>query len=535
MPVLTRRSRPAAAVLAGVLLGAGLLTANLAHAEDTVADNIALGGNFEIDTDANLVHQTGASTQDWADIPQTAATPGGPVEIRRKDTDSGSSDESFGQGTKEDSPTPTKVTGGIPPNKSDLKYFGIYQEGTSSSGFLNLYWSRVQDPSGTTNMDFEFNKNRCVTGGSGCSPNGITPSRSQDDLLITYDLSNGGTKPSLSLRRWTGTATSGSWSAPDLLTSSAEATGSINTTPISDADSDGLGAHSARTFGEAQIKLDEVLPAGVCTTFGSAYLKSRSSDSFTAAVKDFVPPASVNITNCGSIEITKRLSSVTGTLMDGVTFNLFKDLSPFGGSKGAEDTAAGSCVTGADSTGVCSVSNLQFGSYWLVETVPQGYEPVADQLVTISGAAAQAHVTVVNQVATRDMTISTAQRFVPNDTATIEVADDQGAIDGVVRFRLFDNATCHNPDAGTALYDGSFDTATLPAVGTMTHDTITHKFRWVVSSANTAAYSTDKDLFWTVSFASRNTHHNSIEATCPVEASKIRIDNDTTAPPAMAP
>ena len=31
-------------------------------------------------------------------------------------------------------------------------------------------------------------------------------------------------------------------------------------------------------------------PSSGCLTFGSAYLKSRSSDSFTAALKDFVPP-----------------------------------------------------------------------------------------------------------------------------------------------------------------------------------------------------------------------------------------------------
>ena len=49
---------------------------------------------------------------------------------------------------------------------------------------------------------------------------------------------------------------------------------------------------SPKTFGEAAVNLTDssIFPAGRCTSFGSGYLKSRSSDSFTAAIKDFVAP-----------------------------------------------------------------------------------------------------------------------------------------------------------------------------------------------------------------------------------------------------
>jgi hypothetical protein len=33
-------------------------------------------------------------------------------------------------------------------------------------------------------------------------------------------------------------------------------------------------------------------------SFGRAYLKSRSSDSFTAAIKDFIAPIPINLSNC---------------------------------------------------------------------------------------------------------------------------------------------------------------------------------------------------------------------------------------------
>ena len=48
-----------------------------------------------------------------------------------------------------------------------------------------------------------------------------------------------------------------------------------------------------------------MFPPGTCEAFGSAFLKSRSSASFTAEVKDFVAPVSVNISNCGTINIHK--------------------------------------------------------------------------------------------------------------------------------------------------------------------------------------------------------------------------------------
>ena len=129
------------ATIGAVVLGAGLLSSTAAlasHPEVSLS-----GSNFEIDTDANLKVDD-AGSLDWANV----------TEKRKADVASGTGDNSFGQGTKEDTAVPTVVSGSIPPNKSDLKYFGVYQEGTSSAGFLNLFWSRVQDPTGTTNMDF---------------------------------------------------------------------------------------------------------------------------------------------------------------------------------------------------------------------------------------------------------------------------------------------------------------------------------------------------------------------------------------------
>ena len=101
------------------------------------------GSDFEIDTDANLKVDDGAPSLDWTNV----------NEVRKPDLPSGSGDDSFGQGAKEDTPVPTVVDGSIQPNKSDLLTFGVYLEETSAGDrFINVFWHRVQEPSGTTNM-----------------------------------------------------------------------------------------------------------------------------------------------------------------------------------------------------------------------------------------------------------------------------------------------------------------------------------------------------------------------------------------------
>jgi hypothetical protein len=404
----TRRRRAiiAVAVLAiaatGVGLSAGIASAS--HPEVSLA-----GSNFEIDTDANLRLDDPAPSEDWASIPQ-GTTPG--TERRKADQPTGANDDSFGQGTKEDTAVPSVVDGSIPPNKSDLLNFGAYLETTPSGRrFLNIFWHRVQEPSGTTNMDFEFNKSTTASG------NGVTPVRTAGDVLIQYDLAQGGTHPELFLSRWVTSGpksqcvaanstpcwgnTTASGLAPRVnLSTAGLATGSINTSTIPVAQSDGLATDitgdgiadpvSPRTFGEAQLDFDALAAGGTdpCVSFGSAYLKSRSSDSFTAALKDFIAPLATNFNTCGKVHIIKNDDNTPPALLDGAQFNLVADAAPVNnaGGPGAEDTVVtGSCTTVA---GVCDIDPVQQGEYWVVETVaPPGHDlptPVYQHITVVS-------------------------------------------------------------------------------------------------------------------------------------------------------
>lgn len=309
--------RGAAAVGLAALVSTALIggPAQAAHPEVSLA-----GSNFEIDTNANLKLDDAAPSEDWASIPndlESSEEDNDNPEKRKSDLPSGSGDNSFTQGSKEDTPVPSPEFGSIPPNKSDLKTFGTYLETVDVNSdpdveelkdFLHMYWHRVQDPSGTTNMDFEFNQSETI------SANGITPVRTAGDLLIQYDLANGGTNPQLFLSRWVETGNKSlceaanatpCWGDRVNLSTAGDATGSINTTAIVAADADGLGAISARTFGEASVDFSAIVGDGGCVSFGSAYLKSRSSDSFTAAMKDFIAPLDTDIDTCAKVVIRK--------------------------------------------------------------------------------------------------------------------------------------------------------------------------------------------------------------------------------------
>ncbi|MGW4163263.1 Ig-like domain-containing protein [Streptomyces sp. NPDC004788] len=319
-PVLLRRPL-GAAFLAVSLAGAFSVPASLAQAMAAAAQplcstaHVLDGSHFEIDTNANLkVDGSAATCIDWLQGGTNTS-----LRITPKaDKPSGSGDDSFGQGTAENDANPTIVTGSIPPNKSDLLNFGAYTETNTTPKFLELFWQRVQNPSGTTNMDFELNQKFCDTTATptNCASNGpietATPIRTPGDKLITYDLSKGGTVPTISIRNWGGS----SWGSPTVISGGANpnALGSVNTSTINAADAGGLGKMDPYTFGEAAISFNAIFPPGTsCRTFGSAYVKSRSSDSFTAELKDFIAPERVNITNCTSLTTTATPSVTIGS------------------------------------------------------------------------------------------------------------------------------------------------------------------------------------------------------------------------------
>ena len=294
-PGSRRRGRVRLAAVASAVLVAGLVPglAFAGHPTASLPDS-----DFEIDEDANFtVDDTAPPSLDWNNV----------VEARRADLPTGQSDDSYKGGVKEDTACPNETTGSIPNNKSDLRAFGVYEE-EGDPGFLHMYWTRVNDPSGTTLMDFEFNQS-----GTACAA-GPNVLRTAGDFLIEYSIDQGGARADITIRKWVGSATSGSWGPADPL-DPTEATGTINSSVIEAENTGGVADADlqARTFGEASIDLDVIFDDESCQSFGSAMLKSRASDSFTSQLKDFIRPVPITLTNCGGVIIRKE------TVPDGAT------------------------------------------------------------------------------------------------------------------------------------------------------------------------------------------------------------------------
>jgi Prealbumin-like fold domain len=337
------RALLALAVTLGLML-AYVIPASASHPEASLP-----GSNFEIDVNANLKVDDPAPSIDWASV----------NEARRADTATGSNDDSYSGGAKEDDTCPGTTTGSIPNNKSDLLTFGAYVEPEAGGpGFLNLFWQRVQEPSGTTLMDFELNQSSTL-----CA-NGVNPVRTVGDLLIEYRIEQGGAVATIKVRTWTGSA----WGPAVDLTAAAQAAGTINSTSIPVAESDGLATTnplSPRTFGEAQLDLDFVFDEGSCESFGSAFLKSRASDSFTSQLKDFIRPVPVNITNCGTVIIRKQTDPDENP-----------NTTQFGYTKSfGTDPATPNTFTLVDD-GVKTFNNVLFGSSHTVveDVIPAGWD-----------------------------------------------------------------------------------------------------------------------------------------------------------------
>jgi uncharacterized repeat protein (TIGR01451 family) len=291
-------------------------------------DRLAANGNFAVTVKATV------GAEYVQDQPSPSGTPleinGNPIhwsplgincqqgaEVGCKlDKPTGNSDDSFGQGTSEDSPVPTVVSGSIPNNKSDLLRFYVASERFVTTDYLYLAWRRVQAPTGTTNMDFELNQS------SEKSSNGVTRVRTAGDLLIKFDLAKGGTTPTLGYHRWMTAASANGKSAKDACEAANkfpcwgkgeklthDVAAAINTNPVSDPIAPATAQQlDPLTFGEASINLQAtgIFQKGVCVNFGSAYLKSRSSDSFNSEIKDFIAPVDITVTNCRAKTLDNR-------------------------------------------------------------------------------------------------------------------------------------------------------------------------------------------------------------------------------------
>jgi hypothetical protein len=105
--------------------------------------------------------------------------------------------------------------------------------------------------------------------------------------------------------------------------------------------------------------------------------------------------------------------------------------------------------------------------------------------------------------------MTTAQTWVPNDSATISAPAGSGNLAGTVSFALHANGNC----SGTAIYT---TTATVAGASPQT-----------VSTSNEIAQPASGTFSWSVSYDSTNTAQRDIPASCH-ETSTLTITNGST-------
>ncbi len=120
-----------------------------------------------------------------------------------------------------------------------------------------------------------------------------------------------------------------------------------------------------------------------------------AADQHVSITNDALSPAAfkfVNNRKKGTVAITKK--DDLGNYLSGVEFTLYLDVN---GAKGGATTSK--CTTGT--TGKCSITDVPYGTYFLVETTPPDanyYQAAADQTVTIDGTHTTVSLTIENKV-----------------------------------------------------------------------------------------------------------------------------------------
>jgi uncharacterized repeat protein (TIGR01451 family) len=228
----------------------------------------------------------------------------------------GATDDGFGSGQTKDTadvPNWTAATGAISPEKDDIlhAYAATYVDG--SNQLLYFGQDRAPKPQGSTSMGFWFFQDKVGPNGSG----GFTGKHVNGDVLITSDMTNGGSVSVVNIFRWQngGLVSVASLSNAECgpsLPAAIEALGCAianKSGPIAvpwsyppDSNPNDPRDVPQNIFFEGGINLSNLFAGQAIPCFSSFLASTRTSPSPSADLKDFVAGT---IDTCGTITIHK--------------------------------------------------------------------------------------------------------------------------------------------------------------------------------------------------------------------------------------
>src|SRR5467141_2513817 len=252
-------------------------------------------GSFEIDGNLIVDHLVPPTEPiDWNSSPFPAA-------LTTFTDGTGSTDDIFGMGSKENDQSSWVCTAGSAPPKDDVVNqisinggppiageiaFRFFPVSGVQKQFLYANWSRLSN-NGDAHIDYEFNQADPSTNPASPSCPQL-PLRAIGDFLISFDTQFGGAIINTSAFTWNGTTfvplsvgNQGTlWDA------------AVNTTPSIS----GLTVTGANLFGELALNVSDTIGTIPCEKVLFVSMKTRASTSLSAEVKDRTRAKPVNFT-----------------------------------------------------------------------------------------------------------------------------------------------------------------------------------------------------------------------------------------------
>src|SRR2546428_612603 len=259
----------------------------------TFAGNTA--GSFEIDGNLTVDHPVPpAEPIDWFSNPFPAA-------LTTFTDATGQTDDAFGLGSKENDQSSWVCTTGSAPAKDDIVSeisingaapvageigFRFFPVNGVQKQFLYADWSRLSN-NGDAHIDYEFNQ--ADPSKNPANPNCPNlPIRTPGDFVISFDTQNGGATINVTAFKWDGnTFAPLSLGSQGILWDAA-----VNTA----ASISGLTVTGTNLFGELSLNVTDTIGDIPCNTVLFASMKTRSSTSISAALKDTTKVEPVNFT-----------------------------------------------------------------------------------------------------------------------------------------------------------------------------------------------------------------------------------------------
>ncbi len=284
-----------AAPRSAVMLAASLLLLLVVAPFAVVTFNSSTVGSFEIDGNLNVNHAVPPLEPiDWESSPFPAA-------LTTFTDATGSGDDIFGLGSKEnDQNTWTCTTGSAPP-KDDIVSeisingaapiageiaFRFFPVNGVQKQFLYANWSRLSN-NGDAHVDYEFNQADPSTSPANPACPQL-PRRTPGDFLVSFDTNNGGASITVTAFTWDGA----SFVPLPLGSQGSVWDGAVNTQPSIP----GLTVTGTNLFGELALDVSDTIGTIPCNTVLFVSMKTRASTSLSAELKDRTRVKPLNFT-----------------------------------------------------------------------------------------------------------------------------------------------------------------------------------------------------------------------------------------------